>query len=239
MDAYSYCAETADDHGVAVKSRRYGTGTVQKLADGRWRLRLSGTDPVTGRKAQPEVRFEGSENQAHKALDRLVADRDSGKLSPTTATVGQALEAWLAHLEPDRAKSTMREHRRTVEKSINPALGDIKLSALTAHMIDGWLTEEKTGITTRKSVRAPSTVRREFSVLRAGLNQAIKWGWLSVNPADRASPPRAAQSAELHVPTPEGLKALREKAQALETPGGYLLACVIGCLLYTSDAADE
>ena len=41
-----------------------------------------------------------------------------------------------------------------------------------------------------------------------------------MNPADRASPPRAAQIAELHVPTPEGLKALREKAQAVENPGG-------------------
>jgi len=149
-------------------------------------------------------------------------------LHPTTATVGQALEAWLAHLEPDRTESTIREHRRTVEEAIVPALGEIKLRALTAHMIDGWLTGQKSGITTRKSVRSPSTVRREFSVLRAGLNQAIKWGWLSVNPADRASPRRPAQSAELHAPSPEGLEALREEAQALETPGGHLLACVIG-----------
>ena len=151
-----------------MKSRRYGTGTVERLADGRWRLRLSGTDPVTRRKVQPEVRFTGTEAHAHKALDRLVADRDAGKLSPTTATVAQALGAWLAHLEPDRAPATLREHRRTVEKAIVPALGSIKLSALTPHMIDSWLTGQKTGITTRKKARAPATVRRQFSVLRAG-----------------------------------------------------------------------
>jgi len=77
-------------------------------------------------------------------LDRLVADRDAGKLSLNTTNVAQALGAWLAHLEPDRASATLREHRRTVEKAIVPVLESIKLSALTPHMIDSWLTGQKT-----------------------------------------------------------------------------------------------
>ena len=49
----------------------------------------------------------------------------------------------------------MRAHRGTVEKAVVPTLGEIKPSAPTDQVIDGWLTEQKSGITTRKSAQQP------------------------------------------------------------------------------------
>jgi hypothetical protein len=36
---------------------------------------------------------------------------------------------------------------------------------------------------------APLSIRKCHAILSAGLNQAIKWGWIDRNPVDRASPP--------------------------------------------------
>lgn len=52
---------------------------------------------------------------------------------------------------------------------------------------------------------APKTVRHVHTMFHKALNDAVRWGLLARNPADRADPPRPA-SPEMHVWSPEQLR---------------------------------
>lgn len=54
---------------------------------------------------------------------------------------------------------------------------------------------------------SPAAIRRVHVVLHAALAQAVKWGWIPVNPADAASPPRIVQP-NLAPPAPAGVALL-------------------------------
>jgi hypothetical protein len=67
---------------------------------------------------------------------------------------------------------------------------------------------------------APGTLARIHVVLRAALAQAVRWGWIWDNPAERAHRIVTA-SPELRPPTPEELRVLlrylRQHDTALHT----------------------
>ena len=71
-----------------------------------------------------------------------------------------------------------------METRINPAVGKLPISELTSGRLDAFYRElQATGL-------SASSVRQVHAVLRRGLTQAVKWGWLTVNPAAHATPPR-------------------------------------------------
>jgi integrase len=81
-------------------------------------------------------------------------------------------------------------HRHLLDRYLLPRFGDIALDRLHPAEIDAFYAalrrpSQGGGLT-------PATVRRIHGVLRAALAQGVKWGWLSANPADRATPPRVA-----------------------------------------------
>ena len=128
--------------------------------------------------------FHGGEHAAAKALAALVTDAEAGKFDRTRATVGQLLDKWLEHIEPVRRPSTINGYRGKIEHDIRPALGDVPLAKLGADDLDrcydAWLGR---GLAT-------ATVRQYHAILAAALHQAVKWGWIDANPADRSSPRR-------------------------------------------------
>lgn len=177
---------------------------------GQWQLRVfAGTDQRSGKPRQVSRTFHGTERGASKALAQFVAEVASGKLTRTSATVGQLLDRWLEHIEPRQRPRTVYENRVKVEKRIRPVLGHIRLDRLEADTLDKaynhWLGE---GL-------SPSTVHKYHAVLTAALSAAVKWGWIDTSPAARASPPSPAKR-EINVPTPERLTALISTAEAEE-----------------------
>ncbi len=94
----------------------------------------------------------------------------------------------MADIEPTRSAITVKEHRRCIEQDIKPALGPVRLDKLTARQLDGFYHD----LLARGL--SPSSVRRFHSVLHAALDRAVKWGMISANPADRATPPGLART---------------------------------------------
>jgi integrase len=58
-----------------------------------------------------------------------------------------------------------------------------------------------------QSGKAPSTVHHTYVVVHSALDQAVAWGLIPANPADRVKPPRVTQS-EMVPPTVDELKRL-------------------------------
>jgi integrase len=123
-------------------------------------------------------------------LSKLVADFERRQATANDGgSVRDLLTRWLADLESTRSPGTVREHRRSVERNIVPAIGSVRLDRLTArHLDELYLSLLARGL-------SPASVRRHHAVLSAALRRAVKWDWLASNPAERASPPGTQRRA--------------------------------------------
>lgn len=92
-----------------------------------------------------------------------------------------------------------------------PALGGTRLSKLNAAHLDRlYRSPSAEGL-------APASVRAMHAVLSSALNQAVRWGWIGENVADRATPP-PARRARLDPPDPATVIALIEAAKRSRYP---------------------
>jgi hypothetical protein len=85
--------------------------------------------------------------------------------------VAQLLDRWIEHLARlGRSDSTLYNYGKYIDRELLPAFGDVRLSKLTARHLDGLYTAlTKRGL-------APATIRQIHAVVRAALNQAVRWG---------------------------------------------------------------
>jgi integrase len=214
--------------GVGQRRRSKGTGWIQRLDEGRYRLRVFvGTNPVTSHPRQVTRTVQAkNQTEARTMLERLRAKVAAVEPSGSTATVRTLLQEWLAHAGArGRAPKTLHEARRSAETVIFPALGDVPLRDLTARHLDELYRTLSTGEGRARPLKATS-IRRHHAVLSAALGQAVRWGRLEQNPAARAQPPELGQ-AELQVPTPaEVSMALRRHPDASPTPVATIQAPV-------------
>ena len=109
-------------------------------------------------------------------------------------TVGDLFDAWLAHVDGRLEVATVIGYRSVV-RQLRPLVGSRDLSSLTAADLDHLYRELLAG------ARSSQTVHRHHRVFHAALRQAVRWGWLSANPADAASPPRLRRKHDLPVAT--------------------------------------
>lgn len=136
-----------------------------------------------------------------KTLQRALADnvargRNTGG---ATTTVTELLARWIDHAEPDLAGNTAKLYRSYIDRVIVPALGKTKLSRLTAAKLD----EFYSGL---RATYSPASIRQVHAIIRRACAVAIRWGWLSVNPAASASPPRVLRASHAP-PDPATLRA--------------------------------
>jgi integrase len=142
-----------------------------------------GIDPVTGRKRQMSRTVKAKTVTAAREQMKGLMKEAGTQVTGTNATVRTLMAEWLEQLEADgKAPRTLTEHRRTVNQLVNPTLGDVPLRELTSRHVD--LMNRKT------ASLAPTSRRRYHAVLSAALNQAVKWGWIDINPALRANAPK-------------------------------------------------
>jgi hypothetical protein len=153
--------------------------------------------------------------EAQKALAALVAG--PAPTGPAAAmTTGQMLEQWFEQAEPNLSPSTADHTRVVLDAHLLPHIGETPLRKLTTAKVDALyrLLSERGGRGGKPL--APATVRRTHNVLHRALGQAVRWGWLAVNPAAASSPPRLP-SRDIKPPSPEQLRLLFVRA-AEENP---------------------
>lgn len=181
-------------------------GSIRQRGD-TWQIRVfTGRDPVTRRKRWIEKTVQGGKRAAQRELANLVADVDRGTVVGTDATLNDLIERWIEMASPDWSPSTVLQTRSIIRAHIVGSLGPIKLKRLRASELDHFYAElrKKPG---QKGKLSPATIRRVHVVLHASLQQAVRWGWIPVNPADAASPPKLRQ-AEIVPPAPAGVARL-------------------------------
>jgi integrase len=155
--------------------RRRGNneGTVFQDKDGVWWAQLTPDD----RGKRPKRRA-ATQREAQEKLRELMRQRDKGvNLSAKQLTVAAFMELWLAEvIKPQRKPRTYENYHQYVRLYIIPYLGDIRLNKLTPARIQSWINELKKKV-------APQTSRNAFQRLRTALSVAVRWRYLTENPA--------------------------------------------------------
>lgn len=182
-------------------------GSVRSRGDDNWQVRVSlGRDPSTGKYEYATKWVHGTKRDAQRAAAALVAEveRGSHRTQPGRHSVAELLDEWMAHIEAQgRAARTMARYRSAISANIKPHLGSLAVNKVGPADLDrfyGKLTKAGLG---------PLSVRKSHAILSAAFNQAVKWGWLDVNPVLRASPP-STRGGEIHPPSREELQQLLE-----------------------------
>lgn len=116
-----------------------------------------------------------------------VAVNEKTYIEPSKLTLGQWLDIWEAEYLGDIKPLTLASYKRTVKNHIKPALGAIKLQALSAHEIQGMYNAAQRG----DKPLAPKTIKNLHGVTHKALQQAVELGYIKFNPADACKLPRA------------------------------------------------
>jgi integrase len=112
-----------------------------------------------------------SRDEAEKEVARRVLDvPDAGAM-----TVGQLLDRWAEYYPPPSAHSRYN-YARSIEKTLKPALGHLRLRDLTALDIEAWVLR---GLQRGK----PNTVLTAAQPLRQALRRAVLWRLIPFDPA--------------------------------------------------------
>ena len=124
-------------------------------------------------------------------------------------TLGELLDEYLRHQQArGRAPKTLLEARRRAERIKADPVASKDLRRLTGRDLDEFYAR-LTVVGGRSGKGMHSTTRHHFhSLIRAALNQAIRWRWLSPpNPATEAQAPALAPDERVP-PTPEEARRL-------------------------------
>jgi integrase len=177
-----------------------------------WELRAyAGIDPLTNRQKYVTRTFRGGKREAEEALARFVTEVSGGGQAAQDTTVGDLIRDWLAMASRELSPTTVRGYEWIVKTYVTPTLDKVPLSRLRTAQLDrlyGQLRD--TGGQDGKPLSA-ATVRQVHAIVRRALQQGVKWGWITTNPAALASPPRVRR-ANLEPPDPADVIALIEAA---------------------------
>ncbi len=195
-----------------------------------WELRAyAGRDPITKRQTYVTQTFRGGKREAEEVLARLVTEVAGGGHASQDTTVGDLLRSWLDLAKAELSPSTARGYDWIATNYILPTLKDVPLAKLKTAQLDRFYAKLRgQGGQDGKPLSA-ATVRQVHAILRRALQQGVRWGWLGVNPAVLASPPKV-RHAVTEAPEPDDVVRLIE-AGTEEDPdfGCYLhLAATTG-----------
>lgn len=205
-----------------------GAGSIRKRNDGTWEGRFCvGRDPGSGKLIRKSV-YGKTQKEVREKLTALTADIDKGEyFEPSRIMTGQWLDIWTTDYLDGVKYLTAKNYRAQVETHIRPALGAVKLSALTPDMIKRFynrLLKEGRTVPKRDAAGKPvkdkngapimekaplsaKSVRNVHGILTKCLSTAVDMEYIKQNPCLRLSDklPRA-EKTEIHPLSDEQVK---------------------------------
>jgi len=213
------------DAGAVRKRQR---GGLDQLPGGAIRVRVyAGIDPVTKRRLYlTEVVPPGPKaaRQAEAVRTRMLNEVNERRSPRTNATVSQLLTKYLDIFDSDRG--TLQKYRGYIRNHIEPFIGQVKVGALDADILDSLYAELRRCRThcdgrphldhrtaaahvcddrCRRHQCRPlgaTTIRHMHFILSGAYKRAVRWRWVAVNPVGQAEPP-AAPAPDPQPPSPE------------------------------------
>lgn len=185
------------------RRRQAGEGGISEYATKagpRYLIKYGVPQPDGSRKAVLKRGYT-SRKKAAEELRKYLANVDKGThVAPSRMTVEQHFTVWLDGLR--KRPTTMESYRKDVRLHVIPHIGGIKLSQLTGTRLTALYRElERSGRADGRGGLAPRTVRYVHTIIHSALEAAVEDNLLAINPANKAKPPTAKESASPEMQT--------------------------------------
>jgi integrase len=192
-----------------AKQSGNGTGTVypRRNKDGRITGYRGSYFTADGRRRYVSAK---TKTEARRVLRQAMSDADRGLIfDADNLKVGEYLDRWLSDSVSDTVKATTFERYEQIARlHLKPALGRVKLKALTpAHVRSLYREKLEAGSSAR-------TVRYVHTTLHKALKQAVMDGLIARNATEAVKPPQPSRE-EIHPLTPEQAKHLLQVAHEI------------------------
>ncbi len=198
-------------------------GHLEPRGKGTWRAKVFlGVNKDTKRRMYLTRTIHGTKRHAQDELSQLLVEVGAGADATTEGSMAELVRKWLEITGDSLSPTTLNEYKRLLGRHILPNFGTRKVRGLRASDLDTFYTRlKKSGGVDGQPLSAQS-VRHIHALIHRVLSQAVKWGWVTSNPASQASPPKVRNS-QIIVPTVNQVVKLIDTA-SLSDPG-------FGCLL--------
>lgn len=172
---------------MGKKKAANGSGTIRLRKDGKtWEARYSVRDPITGQSTQKSV-YAQSQEECAKKLRKATSEIDEGTYQePSKLTISKWAEVWLAEYCGSIKDTTLDKYDMHIRLNIKPNIGGIKLQALGAHSIQAMYNK----LQRRDKPLSAKSIWNLHGVVHSMLKQAVKLGYIKVNPAEGCNLPR-------------------------------------------------
>lgn len=188
-------------------------GSLRQRGKTSWQLRvLAGRDEITGKKTYVSKTFRGGRREAERELARLVAEVEAGSTTAAAGTVAELCNKWFEYACPNLSPAVSAEYRRLLDRRILPRWGSTPVRRLRTSDLDGWYSQLRRSGSKTGGPLSPNSVVRVHAILRRALNQGVRWGWITTNPAVAATPPRVLRR-QLDIPSPADIGRLIAAAE--------------------------
>jgi integrase len=169
-----------------MKRRPNGASTIYQGKDGKWHGRVTVGVCDDGKPDRRHVERK-TEGEVIIAVRKLEKDRDGGRVRKAGSS--WTVEKWLTYWVEDIAAPTVKAntasgYRVAVYVHLNPGIGAHRLERLTPEHI------EKLMRRMQDEGSKPATAHQSFRTLRTALNEAMRRGHITQNPASLAKSPR-------------------------------------------------
>jgi len=202
------------------KHRGHHEGTTKKRADGRWEARMS-LGIVNG-KAKYKYYYGKTEAEVKAKMREGQAELQRGKMPGNDRqTVAAFLTDWLAEKKETVRPATYKSYSDTVRLHIIPNIGHKILTKITPVDVRRLLSDlAASGVN-------PPSIRYTRTVLRAALNQAVRWELVSRNVAALVTSPKV-QQREVHPLTMQQAATFLKAAKGDVREGVFAVAVATG-----------
>ncbi|WP_203720654.1 tyrosine-type recombinase/integrase, partial [Paractinoplanes brasiliensis] len=163
-----------------------GASSIYKGRDGKWHGRVTMGVRDDGKPDRRHVERK-TEAEVTREVRKLERERDSGRVrkAGSSWTVEKWLTYWVENIAAPSVKAnTTAGYRVAVNVHLIPGIGAHRLEKLTPEHIEK-LTQKM-----QKNGSKPATAHQAFRTLRTALNEAMRRGHLTQNPASLAKSPR-------------------------------------------------
>jgi integrase len=212
-----------------VGRQRNGGSSIYFGRDGYWHGRVTVGVTDDGRSDRRHV-MSKRKSRVIEGVRALEKARESG--SVRRAGENWTVEEWLTHWVETIAAASVRDntlagYRVAVYRHLIPGLGRHRLSTLRPEHLERLYARMLRTPTKAGTFTKPATVNQTHRTLRTALNEAVRRGYASGNPARLAKAPRVVEE-EIEPYTVEEVRRLVEAAMEARNAARWAIALALG-----------
>jgi integrase len=212
----------AVEQNLQRKRRGRGEGSIEQLADGRWKGWQSLGKRPDGSRRRTAVYGRTKGEVLAKLRDNLGAAQRGTLADPGKVTTGEWLTGWLELKKPNLADTSHEQYKQHVDIHLAPVVGAVPLGKLRPPQVaETYRTLSAGGV-------SPALLAKVAATLRAALKSAVQMGLIAVNPALAVEKPRGGPKAEMAVWSPDELCLFRQAVRGDKLESLYLVAIDTG-----------